>query len=670
MRAISFIKIFFCLFCLCFSINAQTETSGINLEEMADDFLKESQDQNDAGSSINYFEQLLSNPININSASSIELQSIPYLDSKTARIIIKRRETYGPFFSEKELYSLKEIPIDIINKILPFIKVGTNFRNASGNKKSRIFNFGYSNNMGINYRSRFIYDLQKRHGFKDGSYEGSPLYSFNRLKVKFGKNISSGILIQKDAGEISLVDFLSFFLEIKNFSIFDNIIFGDYQLYFGNGLTFSGGYGNSKGSNAILPFAHKFFLSTPKNGSSKNNFYRGISLTTTMKNFHLSLFASINNLDAVIDLKSNEIISSPITGYHRTNNEITSKDKSVETLYGASLGFNFTEDINTAFLFYHSYFSNAFARSTTNKSGSNFNYFSFFTKFDFENLIINVEAASDLKNISTFGYVTFDASKHLTFISSIRNYPVNYFNLHGAGFGEKSNTCSNETGYYTGFRWRTGLGVINFYFDQFYFPYSSYNVPLPSSGNEFLFDISSHLAKDINLRFRLRRGIKETSTDIMNLSRAIPGLKYSSKIDLTLNLNNSFKIKNIFAYNNYYLKEMHYTEDGFLFSQAIYYSPSRKLNVQSRICIFKSHSINSAIYEYENDLRGFLTGNIFIGEGMRWFLIFNYEVFKSFDISLKYSETFKPKDKSIGSGDAKIDGNLDNSLEVQFDIDI
>ncbi len=670
MRVISFSKIFLCFFCLSFSINAQIDTSVIILEDAADDFLDDSQDQRDGSSPINYIELLLSNPININYASAIELQYIPYIDSKTARTIIKQRETYGYFFSKKELYSIKEIPIDLITKILPFLKIGEELKDTPENKKSEFFYSGIRRNVKVNYRSRFIYDLQQRQGFKDGSYKGSPLLTYSRLKVKLGKNISSGILIQKDAGEISLIDFLSFFLEIKNFSIFDNITLGDYQLHFGNGLTFSGGYGNSKGSNAILLSATKYFLSTPKNSSAENNFYRGITLSSTINNFHLSSFVSINKLDAVIDLESNEIVSNPVSGYHRTINEIASKNKSSETLYGASLGYDLTANINTACLFYHSYFSNAIAQTTTNKSGSDFNYFSFFTKFDFEDFNLNAEAASDINHISFFGYVTFDASKHLTLVSSIRNYPFNYFNLHGAGFGEKSNSCSNETGYYTGLRWRTDFGVINFYFDQFYYPHLSTNVPLSSSGNEFLFDISSHLAKHINLRLKLKREIKETSAEIVNLRRVITGLKYSSKIDLTINITNSLKIKDIFDYNNYYLKMTNLREDGFLFSQAIYYSSRSNLNIQSRICIYKSYSINSAIYEYENDLPGYLTGNIFIGEGMRWFFIFSYEVLKSFNISLKYSETIKPKDKAISSGDAKIDGNLDNRLEVQLDIDL
>ena len=669
MKIIYLRNIFFFLICINYCINAQTDTSGITLEDVVDDFVNESQDQNDADGSINYIEQLFSNPININTANSIELQSVPYIDSKTASIIIRQRETYGPFFSVKELYSIKEIPTDITNKIIPFIKIGTSASNIPGINESNNSIFGLGKKIKIKYRSRLINDLQQKQGFKDGSYKGSPLIAYNRLKLKFGENISSEILIQKDAGEISLIDFYSFYIELKNIFIFDNIIMGDYQLYFGNGLTFSEGYGNSKGSNAILLSSNKYFLSSPKNSSTENNYYRGITFTTTIKDFHLSSFLSINYLDAVIDSKNNEIISRPTSGYHRTIVEINSKNKSKETLFGMSVGYEFAKNINSAFLIYHSYFSNAFAQTTTNKSRSNFNYFSFFTKLDYENFNLNLEVTSDNKEISGFGYVTFEASENLTFSSSIRNYPNNYFNLHGDGFRERSSNNGNETGYYTGLRWRTILGVINFYFDQFYFPFSSYNVPLPSSGNEFLFDISSQLSKDINLRLRIRREIKESTKEIMNLNRVIPGLKYSSKIALSINFTNSLKIKNIFAYNNYYLKEINSIEEGYLFSQAILYSPIRSLNLQSRICLFKSNSSNSAIYEYENDLPGFLTGNIFIGEGMRWYFIFSYEVYKSLNISLKYSEKLMSRDRSIGSGDTKIDGNLDNRFEVQFDID-
>ena len=58
------------------------------------------------------------------------------------------------------------------------------------------------------------------------------------------------------------------------------------------------------------------------------------------------------------------------------------------------------------------------------------------------------------------------------------------------------------------------------------------------------------------------------------------------------------------------------------------------------------------------------------GEGIRWYLIVRYRPMKLFTISAKYSETYKPKEKSLSSGNNTIDGNLDNRLSLQLDLSI
>jgi hypothetical protein len=88
----------------------------------------------------------------------------------------------------------------------------------------------------------------------------------------------------------------------------------------------------------------------------------------------------------------------------------------------------------------------------------------------------------------------------------------------------------------------------------------------------------------------------------------------------------------------------------------------------ARIVFFRTDSFNSAIYEYENDLTGVLTNRALFGEGLRWYLIIRYRPMRLFTLSLKYSETYKPKEKSISSGFNEIAGNLDNRLALQIDV--
>ena len=56
------------------------------------------------------------------------------------------------------------------------------------------------------------------------------------------------------------------------------------------------------------------------------------------------------------------------------------------------------------------------------------------------------------------------------------------------------------------------------------------------------------------------------------------------------------------------------------------------------------------------------------GEGIRWYFIAKYKPIKFLSISAKYSETYKPDEKTLSSGDSEIIGNLDNRFSLQIDL--
>ncbi|MEJ2103668.1 MAG: hypothetical protein P8X47_03710, partial [Ignavibacteriaceae bacterium] len=84
----------------------------------------------------------------------------------------------------------------------------------------------------------------------------------------------------------------------------------------------------------------------------------------------------------------------------------------------------------------------------------------------------------------------------------------------------------------------------------------------------------------------------------------------------------------------------------------------------------RTDSFNSAIYEYENNLTGVLSNIALFGEGIRWYLLMRYRPIRILTLSVKYSETYKPKETSLGSGYNVIPGNLDNSLSFQLDMNL
>ena len=109
-------------------------------------------------------------------------------------------------------------------------------------------------------------------------------------------------------------------------------------------------------------------------------------------------------------------------------------------------------------------------------------------------------------------------------------------------------------------------------------------------------------------------------------------------------------------------------EQGLMAFQDIRFSPSQNLSIDGRIILFQTDSFNSAIYEYENDLMGILSNVALYGKGMRWYLLVKYKLVNFLSLSAKYSETYKPLEKNLGSGFSEINNNVDNKISFQAEI--
>ena len=104
--------------------------------------------------------------------------------------------------------------------------------------------------------------------------------------------------------------------------------------------------------------------------------------------------------------------------------------------------------------------------------------------------------------------------------------------------------------------------------------------------------------------------------------------------------------------------------------QDIRFSPTNSFNLYGRVIFFKTDSFNSAIYEYENNLTGVLSNIPLFGEGIRWYVLMRYKLFRFMALSFKYSETYKPGEESLGTGFNEIPLNLSNVLGLQLDLNI
>ena len=649
-------------FVLSVQINfAQVDSVESSIDEITQQLLEDYGDETDNSGLVDKIETLIDNPIDINKATVSDLVEIPGIDITIANKIIDYRNKSGRIFSLAELSSIPNINRDTINRIKLFLKVYNNINITNNLIQQKLFT--------LQFRNRISTNLQQEDGFARNKFAGDNLKTYNRLKIKYS-NYSAGITLDKDPGEKSYNDLFSAHFSFSNSGIINKIIIGDYTAEFGQGLALWSPYAFSKSTDAIYPVKKKPHLLREYTSTDENKFFRGLGVNLKFWNSNFSIFYSKNNIDANIDTTVGYILSTPVSGYHRTQNEIREKNSANEKIYGLMFNSSIFHNINLGVLFYHSEFSNYFLPANIyDIRGKKFSFYSFSYDIYFKNLNLFGEIANNNKSIATIVNLEISVNNNLSFISSVRNYPKKYFNLHSFGFGEQTNT-QNEFGIYNGIKMRTPFGLFNIYYDQFKFPFKSYYSVLPANGDEFLIDYSTSPAKELTTTLKYKLEIKDINTDIGESIKIYKRNKSSLRLELKYRLNKRIEIRNRIEISKYKIDDINISEKGFMIYQSLKFTPSDNIYFDGRIIFFRIDSFNSAIYEFENGPDGTYSITGLYGQGIKWYCLLKYRLWEMIKISFKYSEIYKPAERSLGSGYNEINGNFDNQLSAQIEWDL
>ena len=510
--------------------------------------------------------------------------------------------------------------------------------------------------------------MQTRKGFTDGKYPGSKSKIYNRLLASYS-NYNIGVLTEKDPGENSLTDLNTFFLQTKDNGYLTNLVAGDYTLEFGQGLALWSPYGFAKGADAIYPVKKKNRNIVPYKSANENNFFKGAAAAFSFNSYKLSAFYSSNKFDANIDSVSSGILSAPIDGLHRTTTEIRKRKSAKETFKGIRLDYISNKSINAGILYYNANFSNSFLPSSIfDLNGNNFNYYSFYYDLFFNKVNIFGEVAYNGTSVASITNVQFAIKRNLMWVTSIRNYPRNFINIHGFSFGERSGAVTNEVGIYNGIRWRSPIGVMDAYYDQFKFPFATFSNPVSTQGDEFLINLRSKPKRNIETVLRYKIENKEITKKINGSLQIVDRKRQNLRGEFIYKASSSLRLRSRFEITNYQIPVLAIDEFGYLVFQEIKIKPINNLSITSRVIFFNSDSFNSSVYEYEYDLKGILANVGLSGKGIRWYIVSNYKLTNFLNISLKYAETYKPDEKQLSSGESLIYNNVDNRLSLQLDL--
>ncbi len=648
-------KLILIIFLLYSSVFPQTDSNAL-INRLIDSYIENSMQNVESSQIYSLFEYLLDNPVNINKASVADLIVIPFLDYSTAEKIISLRNKLGRFDSLSQLDQLKDVSKRNIDNSKHFLTVTSINKNRGLNKSSKYFK--------LKLRSRTTSIIQTPKGFTENKFIGTKPKYYSRLKLYYHNNYKAGILIDKDPGERSINDFTSAHLSLNNIGYLKKLIIGDYLVEFGQGLVLWSPYSFSKSAEAVNTVIKRPRTLIEYTSVDENQYLRGISGTVNFNNFNITAFYSYHKIDAGIDSVTHFVKSLPIDGYHRTENELRKHNSTGEKIFGSIISLNIPDIFSLGFLYYRTDFDNTLSLTSNNYlRGDTFSFYSISYNLFVFNFLVNGELAYNGLSFAGISNLELMLNKKFSFVLSFRNYPSNFYNLKSAGFSESGKT-QNELGFYTGIKWITKFGIFNLYFDQYKFPAGKGKIFFPSGGKDFLIDYFSNRIGLAKIHVKIKTETRDNQEKGSNIISSSSKSSFRSEIltSVTKNLN----LKTRFEFNVF--KTDKHSEKGFLMLQDINFALNNNLFLSGRFLLFDTDSYESRIYEFEKDLRGVIFNPALFGRGMKWYILFHYRFLNTLELSVKYSELYKPGEKSLGSGNSEIPVNFDNRISAQLDV--
>ncbi len=657
------------------------------------EFLSENSDYDvDYEEFYDMYKILLLEPLDLNKANFETLYDFRLLTLGQIQALMEYRLTVGELINIYEIQSVPEFDLATIYRILPFVRVSGELDDFQATPKELLFGGKYY------WFTRFQRVLEDQAGYipkiqSDGSlapnYLGSPWRIYSRFRYTNGNKVSYGITGEKDAGEEFFkgsqkngFDFYSAHFFMRDIGPFKNIALGDFTANFGQGLILWTGLGFGKSADAVNIKRNAVALK-PYTSVNEYAFLRGAAVTLEKKKWETTLFASYRNMDATItavdslgepidpsdlepsDEEGSENIdvdqyqtSLPMDGYHRTNTEVSKKQKLSALITGANLKYssrNFAMGINGV---YHK-FGLPLARAQYAYNQYQFDSDQLFNlSVDYRYLYRNMHFFGETGMSNNGGLGTLNGMMmaiHPTVEMSIlhRYYQKDFQTFFGLPFGEATKP-QNEEGLYIGTvitpikKWKLAA-----YMDMFRFNWLRFTADAPSRGGDQLVQLTYKPNRNIEIYARYRNKNKEqnlsASTDVID--QVIERQQQNFRIQVQSKINKELILRNRVEFVRFN-EANRPRENGYILYQDIQYKPLGKpYSISGRVALFDTDSYNSRIYAFENDVLYSFSIPAFQGRGIRYFIMTRFKIMRWGDLSLRLARTEFRDAKQVFIGD-------------------
>jgi hypothetical protein len=594
-------------------------------------------DETDLVAAASLLEELSSyrdHPLLLGQDDLTPLSQLPGISVQQIESLAEFARMYGAPQSKVELAAVELLGSVGVAHMLPFVAFPRNepVSTRAGPVDSRRSRFTIS----LSFKRR----LETRRGFDGGNdiegFAGGPYAQRSRVEWRLNRHVTWRLATDHDAGEAFRLDpgqksygadFVTSGIEVVNIGPLRKLVFGDFTVRFGYGLTAWSG-GRRTGIGVGVSDRPRLTGVSAKTGTSESDYLRGVGALVAIGEVGtLELFAARMGTDGSKD-----------SGLHRTQRELDSRATSPGVLKGAA--FTIAGPVVTlGFIGTHMKLSAPI--ETVQVAGGVVAVMK--TPLAYVAFEANTRAASPTSwRLSA----SVRPSRSVEIATRIKRQVAPWPDalppqVDGGVAG------GSDPGWLTTASFRNGRWRIKAFRD--------YNVAARFTSTRWRPEVRVATGVDVrgffnrvNARVVALRDTRDQPTFVTTNGKLVRGLESEtttrSKLQLGVQVTSGFSLRVTIA-----RQESEHLRPGWSIGQEFRWRRSKTLNVSAGIVVFGT-PLGEPIYAFESDVKLQYNWSRLDGSGSRVFGLIRLTPRRELDIQLKYGQTVYDQERELGSG--------------------
>lgn len=602
---------------------------------------------------IDYIEFTRNNKINLYKATIDDLVKFPYFDINTAFRILE----YARNNPNTTIDKLSK-DIGLRGEQILILEHCTYIAKQPLIEKFKCF-----------FRSRYRTSNDPIYGFEKSKYLGDKLDLSSRMKLQID-NIGINLVVDKDAGERNIIEYYSgnlWYNNKKNLSI----TLGDFEYQLGMGNVLWSSFGDRKGINIIAPVLRFKQSNKPYFSTLDYSRFRGVAV-----DYSLDLLGAILKIggfysniakSATYDSTKGLISSIYTSGLYRTSTEIKKIDAFSETAISGNLSITYDDFTLGTGIFKLGYDKNINTSSSKFANSQNNLYKTIFGLYNYGNLSLGTEFSLDEFNNVGFTVGSIYSIGRTKYALQIRSFGQYFRSPYGTMFGEFSYPA-NEHGIYFGLYTPVNEGIkLSSFIDLFKSYGSTYSIPAQVKGLGLFNQLDYIINSKINGLTRFYVENKTNNKKVLGINEIYQETDFLLRQEINFSTKNELNIR--IRGEITYVGNAGVIPDEWGFANFLEISLDYDfLKFGSRVSLFNTDSYNSAIWQYEYFMQGYMYSFPAYLNGSRYIAFVKFKLKDNIKFDLVYTYTRKNNVKTLGSGNDEVLRNYSNKLILQLNV--